>query len=135
MSARSVVERLKGTVVAKERLLVLIENLGGMLPVSEGSRKLQIGPSRFQKLREIMLVAALAALEPRSPGRPRERLSLEGRRLRELETKVGDLREELDLARIREELALLLPRMRKGQKKVRRRRPRREAERLGLPVA
>src|SRR5689334_2453959 len=108
MSARSVVERLKGTPTAKERLLVMIRNLGGMLPVSEGSRLLQIGPSRFQKLREIMLAAALAALEPRSPGRPRQRLSPERRRIRELEVRLHDLREELDLARIREELALLL---------------------------
>jgi hypothetical protein len=124
MSARSVVERLKGSPMAKERLLVLLENLGGTHPVSEGSRKLGIGPSRLQRLREIMLTAALGALEPRRPGRPRVRISMEGRKILELETKLQDLREELDLARIREELALLLPRLRRGQKKARRLRPR-----------
>jgi hypothetical protein len=136
-SARSIVERLKGTPAAKERLLVLLGNLGGSLPVSEGCRMLRIGPSRLQRLREIMIAAALRALEPRLPGRPKERISPDGRRIRELETELQELREELDLARIREELALLFPRLRTGQKKRRRAwlPPRHEAARSALPVA
>jgi hypothetical protein len=118
-SAVSMVKRLKGTPMAKERVLVILENLGGSLPVSEACRKLSVSPALFHRHRMATLAAALRALEHRPPGRPVEIAPGESRRIRELEGKIVRLEEDLAFSRAREELALLIPWTRRRQKKSR----------------
>jgi hypothetical protein len=108
-SAVSIVKRLRGTSMAKERLLVILENLGGTLPVAAACRRIHFGRTLFRRNREAMLVAALRALEPRPRGRPARHHPVEGRRIRELEAKIERLEEDLALTRVREELALVVP--------------------------
>lgn len=134
-SPESIVERLGGTPPAKERVLVIVGNLGGTLPASEASRRLRLSSAMFRRLRELMLVASLGALEPRRRGRPPRVVSGQVRELRRLEARVADLEEELALSRVREEIALVLPWVGRGQKKVRRIRPGKSAGMPSTPPA
>jgi hypothetical protein len=123
-SAGSIVERLKATAAAKERVLVILGNLGGTVPPSEASRRLQLSLAMFRRIRETMLKASLGALEPRPRGRPAREIPKHVRDARRLEVRVAELEEELELARVREEIALVLPWTRRSQKKTRRLRKR-----------
>src|SRR5262252_9158617 len=87
-SAESMVERLKGSPLAKERVLVVLENLGGSLPVAEACSRLRISPALFHRQRMAALTAAMSALSPRAPGRPAREAIEGGRRVRELEEKI-----------------------------------------------
>jgi hypothetical protein len=118
-SALSMVKRLKGSLMAKERVLVVLKNLGGLLPVAEACRRLSISPALFHRQRVVALAAAIRALTPQSPGRPVRKASDEGRRSRELEAKIERLEEDLAFTRVREELALLIPWTRHRQKNTR----------------
>jgi hypothetical protein len=118
-SALSMVKRLKGTSMAKERVLVILENLGGALPVAEACRTLRVSPALFHRKRMAMLAAALRSLAPRPPGRPVRKAPEEERRVRELEEKIERLEEDLAFTRAREELALLVPWTRRREKKAR----------------
>ena len=108
-SAVSIVGRLKGTSSAKERVLVMLENLGGALPVAEACRRLSFSRTLFRRYREALLLAAIQVLEPRPRGRPVRRPLAESRRLLALEEKIRRLEEDLAFTRVREELALLVP--------------------------
>jgi hypothetical protein len=125
-SAADVLSKLEATVVAKERFLAVLHNLGGTLGVGEVCRKLGISPTLFQRLRSAMVRAGLAALEPRRMGRPRRTESPHHRRIRDLADEVARLKEELAMSRLREELALLIPRsqaFRKGARSRKRSAP------------
>jgi hypothetical protein len=113
------VKRLKGSTMAKERVLVILENLGGSLPVREACRRLQVSPALFHRQRVVTLQAALQALSSRPPGRPTREAPEERRRIRELEEKIERLEEDLAYTRAREELALLVPWTRRREKKSR----------------
>ena len=131
-SAGSIVGRLEGPPLAKERVLAVLGNLGGTLPASEAAGKLRLSSAMFRRLRELLLVASLGALEPRRRGRPARVVPGHARELRRLEARVSDLEEELALSRVREEIALVLPWAGRSQKKARRTRPRQSA---GMPSA
>src|SRR5437016_5152892 len=108
-SADSIVGRLKGTPQAKERLVVILANLGGGLTVTQALERLRFSRTLFRKLRCSMLAAALRGLEPRPRGRPVREVPKAVRKIRELEEKIARLEEDLAFARVREELALLIP--------------------------
>jgi hypothetical protein len=118
-SAVSIVHRLKGTPVAKERVLVILENLGGTLPFREACLRIHASRTLLRRQREAMLQAALRALEPRPPGRPAREIAPESRTIRLLQSKIERLEEDLSFSRVREELALLVPRAPRRQKKIR----------------
>src|SRR5258708_36197928 len=69
-SVVSIVGHLKGGPVAKERLLVILSNLAGVLPVSEAVRRLGLSRTLFRRLRKALLMVGLRAVEPRPRGRP-----------------------------------------------------------------
>lgn len=119
-SAISIVGRLKGTPQAKERLVVILSNLGGGLSVTQALERLRFSRTFFRRLRRAMLTAALRAVEPRPRGRPVRDVPKAVRRIHELEEKIARLEEDLAFARVREELALLIPRAGRRQKKIRR---------------
>ena len=105
------VDRLSGSETAKERLKVVLETMTGTVRVHEACDRLAICEQRFHQLRQHVMEAALAALEPRSPGRPSRAGSAADEQLRALEEQLLAKEVELHAAQVREEIALTLPRV------------------------
>lgn len=121
------VEHLSGSASAKARLRVVLETLAGQCRVVEACARLGLSEPRFHQLRAELLQAALERLEPRPSGRPPAPRPPAAEV--ELQSRVAELKVELQAAQVREELALILPRVGTDAggtpKKVARRRPRR----------
>jgi hypothetical protein len=108
------VERLDGSALAKARLRAVLETLTGRRTVAEACRLLGLRERRFHELRNVVLQAALAGLEPRPAGRPPRPAAEPGGRVAALEATVRDLQLDLRAAQVREEIALMLPQLRRG---------------------
>lgn len=117
-SVTSMLDRLGAGPAAKERVLVMLANLSGAVPVSLACKTLGLGRTQFWTLRSTLLAAALRAAEPRRRGRPARRPTGDEDRVRTLEAEIDRLKEALDLARVREEIALLLPGAGRRQKRA-----------------
>jgi hypothetical protein len=127
-SGAALLERLPGSGEARRRLALVLDTLAGRRGVAEAGLLLGVSGRQVHALRERMLRAALASLEPRPVGRPgRQRAGAEGR-VAELEAEVRRLRLDLQAAQIREEIALALPHLlrRRGWAKKTSRRRRQE---------
>src|SRR5262245_2660296 len=105
------VDTLSGSETAKERLKVILETLAGTCRVQEACVRLGISEPRFHQLRTQILQAALTGSELRSPGRKPQILSPAEEQVRLLQQKLEHQDAELRLARVREEVALTLPRV------------------------
>jgi hypothetical protein len=105
------VETLSGSDTAKERLKVILETLAGTCRVQQACARLGISEPRFHQLRTQILQAALAGSEPQTPGRKPQILSPAQEQVRLLQQKLEHQDAELRLARVREEIALTLPRV------------------------
>jgi transposase-like protein len=103
-----VVSHLEGSPRAKTRLKAILETIAGKKTVEEVCGELGISESMFFKLRDRTMTDALESLEPRPMGRPVERPQESGEEAK-LREENGRLRMELEAARIREELAVLMP--------------------------
>lgn len=103
-----VVNHLEGSPEAKARLKAILETMAGKKTVEEVCEELGISESRFFQLRDRTMADALGSLEPRPMGRPAEK-PLEAGEEAKLREENGRLRMELEAARIREELAVLMP--------------------------
>jgi hypothetical protein len=101
------VEQLHGSDKAKERLRAILETMLGGGRVQEACDRLDICEQRFRQLRHAVLQAALACLEDRPAGRPRR--PPESAQLAALRQQVEQLQRELQVAQVREEIALVLP--------------------------
>jgi hypothetical protein len=101
------VEHLDGSDKAKERLRVILETIMGRRRAQEACALLDISEQRYRQLRETLLQAALASLEDRPAGRPRR--PEEPEEMTALRRHVAELERELEVARVREEIALALP--------------------------
>lgn len=99
------VERLRGSPASKERATVILQTLSGQLRVQEAAALLGLTPQRFHVLRQEAVQGLVDQLEPRPLGRPRKPPST----VSELETELARLERELVAARLREEIALVLP--------------------------
>lgn len=112
------VDGLEGDATSKARLRAILETLSGTTSVEEACRTLSISPSRFHALREDALSGALSALSPSAPGRPAA--PLPDPRVEALQRENADLRSELEVSRIRAEIAIGMPHLiqapRGGQK-------------------
>lgn len=97
----------RGSESARRRLGAILRTLSGDWTIEQAGRELGIGRSRFQAMRSRFLEEATALLEPRPPG-PRRHVPSEAERE---EDRVADLELELRAARVREELAAVLPRV------------------------
>ena len=106
-------ERLEGSEHAKGRLKVILETLSGQRTIPEACELLGIQESMFHKMRTQVLQTALGRLEPRPLGRPPQLPSAEAQRIAELEDELSRQGTELRAARIRQELAEKLPRLRR----------------------
>lgn len=112
------VERLEGSAEAKRRLTAILQTLAQARRLGEASAELDLTPQRFHMLRQQALQAALQALEPGHPGRPRQAPTLQQEHLEALQQDNDHLRQELAAALVREEIALVLPgRKDRGEKK------------------
>jgi hypothetical protein len=101
-------EQLAGSEQTKERLRVILETLVGDKRLQEACSQLELGETRFAQLREAALQGTLAAIEPRPAGRP-SRATSEGDQVRALQARVEQLELELEIAQVREEIALVFP--------------------------
>lgn len=104
-----IVDLLDGTDEQKLRLRTIMEVIAGKRSVEEACELLGIERARYYMIQHAVLVAGLEALLPRKPGRPQAAPPPEDTRVRELEEKVSDLELEVELARVREEIALTMP--------------------------
>jgi transposase-like protein len=101
-------ERLEGSASARRRMRVILETLAGTTRVAEACEQLGICPQRFEAIRAEAVRAGIAALEPRPAGRP-TRAAERPPEIARLEARVEQLEEELAAARVRAELAGVLP--------------------------
>ncbi len=117
----ALVEHLDGSQRAKQRLEVILATIAGQLTIDQASERLGIKPAMFYRLRTEVLDAGLARLEPRPMGRPPRSTTAEERKCEGLQLEVEELQDELQLARVREEIAHLMPHLvrKDGAKKKR----------------
>lgn len=105
----ALVEHLPGSPRAKERLEAILQTIAGTLTVGEACARLGIHEAMFHRLRAEVLQAGLSRLEPRPQGRPPREISPEQERLSDMQQRLNDLESELHLARVRGEIAQVLP--------------------------
>jgi hypothetical protein len=146
-SGPKLVKKLEGSTHAKERLETILATIVGGMTIAEACRKLGIGETAFNKIRTAALAAALKELEPKQLGRPPKPESDQGGKVEELEARAKWLEEELEVSRLKEELAATLPYLaqrqeekeaaqdRRSEEKKRRRRERRARARRGAAAA
>jgi len=112
------VDGLEGDETGKARLRAILETLAGASSVEEACETLSISPSRFHLLRARALSGALDALAPAPPGRPAT--PPPDPTIEALRQENADLRTELEVSRLRTEIALAMPHVvqapRRGQK-------------------
>jgi transposase-like protein len=117
------VSRLEGSDQAKERLALIMQTLTGDLSVDEACTKLGIGLTAFSEMRRKALESALSGLEPGQPGRPAHVETHTTEEVHKLKSQITELRLDLEAARLREEIALIMPDVlesrHKGSKKKR----------------
>jgi hypothetical protein len=129
------VDGLAGSALAKRRLRLILETVSGERSVAEACAELGISEAAFHKLRGRFLAESVGLLEPRSAGRPPASPPETGPSLADLKAENRELRLDLQAARIREELAIVMPhllkRRRPGSKRGTRRR---QGPRRGSPI-
>lgn len=95
---------------ARRRLRVIFELMTGAITMAEAEDRLQLCASRIDALRRQMLADALSSLEPKTPGRPRKERPRPADDSKEaFEAEIGYLKEELEIERVRTEIAFTMP--------------------------
>ena len=108
-SGPKLVDTLEGSMHAKARLEVVLETIAGRLTVADACAKLKVGETAFRKIRTAALSGALKELEPKQVGRPAKLQSPDPEYVASLEKDKKWLEEELEVARVRQELAATMP--------------------------
>jgi len=103
------VEGLEGSEEAKKRLEVILETIGGQKSAQEAYEQLGLSKSMFHEIRTGSLVAALESLEAKPKGRPRQEVTEDQRENERLSKEVEELKAALQIANVREEIALVMP--------------------------
>lgn len=132
------VDGLESSVLAKERLKIILQTIAGELSVIDACARLSVSEARFHEMRAEALQAAAAQLEPKPAGRPAAIVSPEAQEAAALKAQIQELKIDLRAAQIREELALVMPHVLKPRKQPTDRRERLEAmqqdeEKKGTP--
>jgi hypothetical protein len=107
------VERLQGSGAAKARLIAILDVLTRRRTVGQVCAPLGISERRLHSLRHCALQAALGSLEPSPIGRPAQAPAEGDTRVATLQAEIQDLRLDLMAAQVREEIALVLPDLRR----------------------
>lgn len=108
------VEGLEGSEEAKRRLEVILETIGGHISVQEAIEQLGLRKSMFHEIRKESLRAALESLEAKPRGRPRQEVTEDQRENERLRKENEELKAALQIAHVREEIALVMPHVLKG---------------------
>lgn len=103
-------EHLEGSSQAKDRLRAILQTLSGEMTIPQACQELGIGESRFHEMRSELLQGMLANLEGKPRGRPPD-ASESDARVQQLQQQVLALTTDLRASQIREELAIMLPRL------------------------
>ncbi|MCP3918743.1 MAG: helix-turn-helix domain-containing protein [bacterium] len=103
------VDGLEGPSREKERLRAILKTLSGDTPVAEACEELHLSRTHFNDLRARALQAALDGLISQVSGRKRKVREVDPSELERLQSENEYLRDELDIARVRTELALVMP--------------------------
>jgi transposase-like protein len=103
------VDQLAGEAIAKERLRIVLETISGQRRVIDACAHLGISEQRFDELRLEALQAAVAALEPKPPGRKPRSTAPDEAEVTQLRARVAALEAELQVAAVRAEVAAILP--------------------------
>ena len=101
------VDSLPGDEGAKAQVKTILATLTGDLTVARAAKRLGVSESRFHELRKQALEGMLAGLEPGSPGRPPA--PKEPEEVREMKERLSWLEEELEISRLRTEIAMWKP--------------------------
>ncbi len=101
------VEGTDGSAEAKRRVRLVLETLSGERGVEEACAELGVSPARFAVLREAALQGSVSALEPKAPGRPAA--APQDPEVETLRKENRELRRDVEVARIREEIAIAMP--------------------------
>jgi hypothetical protein len=108
------VEGLEGSEEAKRRLEVILETMGGQKSVQEAIEQLGLRKSMFHEIRMESLKGALESLEAKPRGRPRQEVTEDQRENERLRKEIEELKAALQIAHVREEIALVMPHVLKG---------------------
>jgi hypothetical protein len=103
------VEDLEGSEEAKTRMKVILETMAGQKSVQEACEQLGLGKSAFHEIRTESLKGALEKLEPKPRGRRRQDRTEDQGQIAQLKKQVEELKAGLQVAHVREELALVMP--------------------------
>jgi hypothetical protein len=104
------VTALVGSKHAKQRMSWFLQTLGKECSAGDACAALGICPSRFFDQRSQWMQAALALLEPRSPGRPsKPELTISPEEVQALRQRVRELEARAAAAEVQAELARTLP--------------------------
>src|SRR5262245_55183783 len=102
-----VVEHLEGSPEAKERGRIILETMMGRLRVVQACAGLGLCAQRYRQLRDEFVQGGLERMEGRPAGRPRR--AAEADEVAALRQQVAALQRALQVAQVREEIALALP--------------------------
>jgi hypothetical protein len=103
------VDNCDGAAMAKRRLKLILQTIDGELSVQDACKKLRIQRPRFAELRAEALQAAVEALEPGRPGRPRKYDVEQQEHEAQLSSENERLRKQLHVAEVRAAVAQILP--------------------------
>ena len=103
--------KLAGSELARQRMGVILETLGGTCRVQEACEQLGICQQRFDRLRVKAIEAGIAALELKPAGRPAKLITPEQAEIARLRERIVELESAVSVATIRAELLAALPRL------------------------
>lgn len=106
-------ERVAGSAEAKRRACAVLQAMRGELTVAQACAEMGVGEARFYQLRDRFMAEGVAGLEPGLGGRPRK-APPEDAEVKALQARIERLELELKAAHLREQIALVLPRVARG---------------------
>jgi hypothetical protein len=109
--ATLIVNQLRGSDAAKQRLQAVLETIAGTCRLKEACMRLGIKAVRFNEVRAEALQAALERLETRPGGRPPLTAPPTPEEVRQLQERIAELEAQLRVAHTRAEIAAILPRV------------------------
>jgi hypothetical protein len=101
-------DQVEGSEVARARFKAIVATMSGACRLQEACAELGICPQRFHQLRQVFTEFGMAALEPGVPGRRAQTLTPEQELIQAQQQQIAELQRELEAAKAREEIALVL---------------------------
>jgi transposase-like protein len=105
------VDQLEGSDLAKARARIVLQTVAREYRVQEACQLLGICEQRFDQLRRQALQATVSSMESKPSGRPRREETVGPEEILALQQRLDELEAELQASRLREEIALVLPRV------------------------